>query len=304
MNQATAHFVTLWCAIFAKLEKGLERQLSGGGLTVLQYRVLLQVSRPETVEVREARLARVLMARPSAISMSVDSLQQRGLIQVREDADDARALIVSIGDEGRRCLEAVDVRVEAFLEESWESLDPLEFTLLMEMMYDSLAKPGGFFVYLDPSVHRGERLPLPYLLTFMSMFTQVVTTTAKKAAGLSLTEYRFLLELLPKRRDVVKRLRAKEFVGLLRVKRSYVTTASYRLAESGLIVREPDPDDARGILFVLTAEGERAVSLIGDDVAAVFEGLFATGSQGRARVMRLAKKLLSGVDAVLGGENA
>ena len=138
----------------------------------------------------------------------------------------------------------------------------------------------------------------------MSMFTQVVTTTAKKAAGLSLTEYRFLLELLPKRRDVVKRLRAKEFVGLLRVKRSYVTTASYRLAESGLIVREPDPDDARGILFVLTAEGERAVSLIGDDVAAVFEGLFATGSQGRARVMRLAKKLLSGVDGVLGGENA
>ena len=48
MNHATAHTVTLWCAAFSKIEKGIERRLSGTGCTMIQYRVLLQLARPET----------------------------------------------------------------------------------------------------------------------------------------------------------------------------------------------------------------------------------------------------------------
>lgn len=299
MNQSTAHSITLWCAIFAKLEKGIERQLSNQDLTMMQYRVLLQLALPETARVRQTRLARVLMARPSAVSMSVDALRQRGLVSTGDDADDARVLVVSLTEEGKARLDAVDPLIGGFLEASLARLDADELSMLMEMLYDSLARPGGFFAYLDPSATRGQRLPLAYLLTSMDLFSQVVTTTAKKGAGLSLTEYRFLLELLPKRRGIVKRLRAKEMVSFLRVKRSYVTTTSYKLEDAGLIVREPDSGDARGILFGLTAEGERTVSLIGDDIAAVFESLLASGSISRMRTMILAKKLLAGVDGVL-----
>ena len=299
MNHATAHTVTLWCAAFSKIEKGIERRLSGTGCTLIQYRVLLQLARPETSQARPSRLSRVLAVRPSVAGLAVEALEARGLVRTQGGSEGGRGALASATQAGLRLLEGANLPVEAFLSQALSQLGPDEGRLLMEMMHDALAVPGGVFLCVECPVARGEALPLPYLLSSIVSFTQVVATTAKNAAGLSLTEYRFLLELLAKRRGVVKRLRAKDMTALLRVTRSYVTTTAYKLEERGLLVRDPDPDDARGVLFGLTAAGERLVGDIGDDVAAAFEGMFGMRPKNPERVMRAGRLLLQGVDAAL-----
>ena len=60
-------------------------------------------------------------------------------------------------------------------------------------------------------------------------------TAVKKATSLSLTDFRFLLELYPKRRTAARMLRARDMVAFLRTGRAYVTTASVRLEEQGYL---------------------------------------------------------------------
>lgn len=344
MNHSTAHSITLWCAIFAKLSKGAERQLAGLRLSMLQYRVLLQLAPENSATASTLRLARALTARPASIQAALELLCERGLVlagsvdRQRECTSDILAageeeevgtLKVSgadpwaIGSEfekrpdfwmpttldskqnfvrtvqGDILCDEISAGMEHFFSQVQSGIDEESWRLLEEMLYDALAKPGGYFAYFDRETMRGDDLPLSYVLTTMEMFMQVVTTTAKKEASLSFSEFRFLLELFPKRRGVVKRLRARNIATFLRVKRSYVTTTAYKLEELGFLVREPDPDDARGILFGLTSEGSELVERIGDDVATVFEGMFGLRTKSRARMMNLAKRLLISVDATL-----
>lgn len=313
MNQTTAHLITLWSAMLAKTEKGIERRLPEG-CTFLQYRVLLQLALPETACLRVAQLARALIARPSDVASAVEALEADGLIAHTEnphtmgstlgDCSDGQCRGCTDGgyrltEKGRGFSLAASRSVEAFLSVRRKYLSAEDEKLLRVMYYDALVKPGSFFSYRASSMIRGEELPFAYYMTVIVMLIQAMSIVAKRIASLSLTDYRFLLELYPKRRGVRKLLRAKDVVSYLRVGKSYVTTAAYRLEEQGLIARIPDENDARGILFELTREGERVVQDVGDDIHALFGGLLGMNSADGDRLARAVKTLLKGTEECL-----
>lgn len=313
MNQTTAHLITLWSAMLAKTEKGIERRLPEG-CSLLQYRVLLQLDLPETTCLRPQQMARALMARPVDVQAAYDALESDGLIahRLNEQArgsslgscDDGNCRGCSAGgyyltEKGKGFSLAANRSVRAFLQERRKNLSIEDEKLLRAMYYDALVKPGSFFSYRAASLMRGEELPFAYYVTVIEMLLQAMGMATKRVAGMSLTDYRFLLELYPKRRGVVKRLRAKDMVSYLRVGKSYVTTAAYRLEERGLLLRVPDEDDARGILFEITREGERVVQDVGDDIEALFGGLLGMDGTQSGTLVRAVKMLLQGTEGCL-----
>ncbi|HJP72649.1 MAG TPA: MarR family transcriptional regulator [Pseudonocardiaceae bacterium] len=90
-------------------------------------------------------------------------------------------------------------------------------------------------------------------------FRRLLTTLPARLArdlaadtGLSMTDYEVLSTLSekPERRWALKDLAAK-----MEWSRSRLSHHTTRMQERGLIDREPDPDDARGCLLVLTDTG-------------------------------------------------
>jgi DNA-binding MarR family transcriptional regulator len=65
--------------------------------------------------------------------------------------------------------------------------------------------------------------------------------------------------------------------------RSGVTRRASRLAEGGLIRREPDPADGRATLLVLTEEGRRTVEVTRERLAAVIDRTLSSWPPGEAR---------------------
>ncbi len=53
--------------------------------------------------------------------------------------------------------------------------------------------------------------------------------------------------------------------------RSGVSRHATRLEEGGLIVRRPDPDDARNTLLILTDDGERIIAVLRERLAGMFD---------------------------------
>lgn len=310
MNQTAAHLITLWAAMLSKTEKGIERRLPQG-CTLLQYRVLLQLALPETACLRVPQLARALVARPSDVQAAVAALEADGLVERRRNDAALGPAMGSCHDglcrgcstggyfltqRGQGFSLAADRNVQAFLRARRATLSPQDEQLIMAMYYDALVKPGSFFAVRATSMHRGCELPMAYYVTLVVMLSQAMGTTAKRMAALSLTDFRFLLELYPKRRGVKKRLRAKDVVRYLRVGKSYVTTASYRLEERGLLARVPDERDARGTLFELTVDGVRVVQEVGDDIQVLFGGLLGMDNVESGRMVRALKALLKGTE--------
>lgn len=313
MNLAAAHLITLWSAMIAKTEKGIERRLPAG-CTFLQYRVLLQLSLPETACLRVFRLAHALIARPADVQLALDALEADGLVERKVNKSPRGSALGSCNDgQCRGCSEggyfltekgmgfclATSRSVQVFLKSRRIHLLPDDEHLLQGMYYDALVKPGSFFAYRATSMKRGDELPFSYYMTVVAMLSQSMGVTTKRVAGLSLTDYRFLLELYPKRRGVTKRLRAKDIVSYLRVGKSYVSTAACRLEGRGLIERVPDEDDARGILFQLTPAGERTVRDVGEDIEVLLGGLMAMGGVDSSQLVRAMKALLRGTEECL-----
>lgn len=294
MNYAATYSVTLWCAALSKLGRGIEHAVSENGLPFTQFRVLLQLSRPETAAASMGRLSRLLALRPVVVQHALGQLLECGLVSC--NVDDMFALT----EEGMTRLGNVLPSVCAFAGAAFGTVFPEEMMLLSTMSYDGLSTPGGVFSRFDrPPLRRGCPLPLVYAITSAEQFMQVVGTVAKSAEGISFTEFHFLLELFPRRRGEKKALRAKEVAVLLGVNRPFVTTAANKLEERGLLQRIPDEHDARGVLFGLTNAGLRSVSEVVDDVSSLFEGAYGITSRQRPAADRAMKALLHGVDKAL-----
>lgn len=290
MNQTEAQTITLWCAVLAKAGRGIERRLPDRCQT-LHFRMLLQLTRPETGQLSAMQFARVLMVKPDDTAAALEYLRTTSYLRpAKEDG------AYGIAQEGRAYIAQSADSIERFMGASQDGLDESDALVYRAMYYDAIVKPGSFFAAHAILPERGTRLPLPYEITAIWALTQAVSATTKRSADLSFTDYRFLLELLPKKRNAAKQLRARDMVRLLRVGRAYVTTASYRLEERGLIERIPEPDDARGILFALTPHGRQVVGDVGEDVYAVYAGLFGQAHYDSVRRIRNLGAVLQGFD--------
>lgn len=308
MNQSAAHLITLLCAVIAKLGKGVEASLPDG-CTTLHYRVLAQLSLPESRSLRQNELARALLVRPVEIEGALASLLvDRRVRQISADGwffacakASSETLFESyaVTPEGLQRAAETSERIGLFLTEACSLFGESDLTLVRDYFYEMLVKPGSFFSCRATSLVEGEPIPIPYCVTAICMLAQTVGATAKCDADLSFTDFRLLLELYPKRRGVVKRLRAKDLVGYLRVGRSYVSTASARLEARGLIERIPDERDARGVLFALTPAGERVVHDVGDDVSVLVGGQLGRRGADLSQLLRILRIFMKGSDRAL-----
>lgn len=301
MEPSKAHLITLWCAVLSKSDRGISRILPKG-LPIVQARVLAQFTMPSTSCVPCVRLARALVLRPADVEAAVVSLESRNLIceAVGSDGDAANEHVphYKLTFEGQEIAEQLLVDLGAFFELCRARLEEGDRLLLAQMMLNALTRPGSFYTRMhhdDPL----KAIESPILrMTASSMMQQAINATVKSSTGLSLTDFRFLLELYPKKRGIEKQLRAKDMVSFLRTGRSYVTTSSLRLEEMGYILRIPDVDDARGILFQLTPTGSALVQSTGEDVFAVCASLFGSNMDNRHMIHAL-KLLLEGHDDAL-----
>ncbi len=291
LDSSKAHIVTLWCAVVSKASRGLTRTLPKD-LPLPHVRVLLQLSLPGVSPLGVCQVAHALVMKPDDVRAAAEALTERVLVEAR--ADGALCLTAS----GRACAEGLFALVGDYVSRCLEPLSDQERDVLAVILRAPLSLPGGFCLPEGGACAVGERLdPRCYLSSF-SIISAVAAAAAKNATGLSLTDFRFLLELYPKRRLGVKTLRARDVVAFLRTGRSYVSTASVRLEEQGLLVRVPDEHDARGVLFQLTAKGVLCVQDASEDIYASLVSL--CGSRlGERQVLQMLKRLLIAEDELL-----
>lgn len=293
MDAQKAHFVTLWCAAISKFEKGLSRALAPT-LTAAQYRVLASLALPEADRSTKARLAWTASMRPDEVEAALEDLAQASLVALPSPHDPRGA--ARLTNTGREALQRANGAVTEWEQQCAEALQPSEQQLLASVLARALTVPGSYYArHLQPGA---QGLSPVQRVTVLHAIHQAMAHAIRKNTDLSLTDFRFLLELYPKKQRGDKRLRAREIVSYLRVGRSYVTTASLRLEQEGLIERIPDEQDARGILFRLTPQGAQAVQAAGDDIFVLLTSLFGNLMEDR-RFLLLMKHWLRAEDEAL-----
>ena len=291
MDYAKAHIVTLWCAVTAKATRGVARLLPKQ-MTPLQFRLLAQLTLPESEHIRPVRAARLLVLKPADVDEAVGVLADQGLLETCEDG------CIELTRAGRERAARLAERLNVFFALCVGDLSEEERAVLADLLRRVFSMPGSYYARRSLTGEVPETFGARRGLAATAMLHGAVQTAIKKATSLSFTDFRFLLELYPKRRTATRMLRARDVVAFLRTGRAYVTTASVRLEEQGYLVRVPDDRDARGILFKLTPQGMLCVQDVADDLYAVLVSMFGEAVEERA-VQRALKHLLELEDAAL-----
>ena len=295
MDVTSLHIITLWCAILSKTIRGVDRLLPKG-MTIISFRLLWTLDQSQALGNSVNELARMLVVRPKDVEAAFVNLCNGGLVLEEDLGGSVRYRITP---DGNRCLERIASEIEGFIERSFAQLDNDAFDTIMTMVYDALAKPGNYYSKQMMPFVRGDAVPTFYYITAVDMMHRTLSLAIKRDYGLSFTDFRFLLELYPKRPYVSKLIRAKKFIHYLRVGRAYITTASYRLEEDGYLRRVPDPDDARGVSFQINEMGEKVVQEIGGNIYAAYVSLFGTSQDAQRRQLSALRQLLEGTDEEL-----
>ena len=101
-----------------------------------------------------------------------------------------------------------------------------------------------------------ERATWLGLLRVMAKLPAALDARLEREAGLNLFEYT-VLAMLSEQPDGT--LRMSRLAAVTNASPSRLSHAARQLEERGYLVREPDPDDARCILALLTSDGRRVV---------------------------------------------
>lgn len=97
-------------------------------------------------------------------------------------------------------------------------------------------------------------------------------------------------------------LSPQQLVDALLLSSGAMTNRLDRLEQAGLVTRRPNPDDRRGIIVSLTAQGRAVLRKALDDYLAQLDALLAPLSRSdRARLSTLLRRLLAGHDRAAPG---
>ena len=129
MRLSTENATELRESIMA-LTRQLRRHRSDNGLTHSQQQVLGEVSRSGVTT--PAELATRLHVRVQSLTGAINTLEARGLVARRTDADDRRRQLMEVTEEGMSLLEADRAERDQWLNTAMrDTLTDLEFDLLM-----------------------------------------------------------------------------------------------------------------------------------------------------------------------------
>lgn len=292
MDYSKAHAVTLWCAVLAKAYRGLSHGTLKDALST-RFRILVQLTLPGCSRLSSMDFSKALAVKPDDAHAALELLEEQGLVRC-----DASNGFYELTDRGRGEMACSIADLDEFFGLCANALSDEDRKVLAGLVRSALLVPGGFYSRMEAFDCSNPEFGSRYCLLAYAEVFHVFATTVKRSAGLSVTDFRFLLELYPKKRFGEKIHRAKDMVGFLRTGRAYVATASVRLEEQGLISRHPDEKDARGVLFKLEPAGFLCVQDTAEDVYAVLAAFYGDACGNRV-TLDVLKRLLAAEDAAL-----
>lgn len=111
----------------------VRRHIAGiADLDVSEFMVLRAASR---CAVSPADLTRHLSTHPTSTSRTITHLVRGGLLQRSSDAGDARRVMVSLTDEGRRITDLIARRIRPELQRRFDTIGPERVTELLDMLH-------------------------------------------------------------------------------------------------------------------------------------------------------------------------
>jgi DNA-binding MarR family transcriptional regulator len=115
------------------LRTAFQRRLGVGGLTFLQARTLVYVSRHEGV--RQNQLAELLEIQPITLVHLIDQLEARRLVKRVTDTHDRRAKLLYLAPTSQPVLDAIEAVVESIRGDAMLGLDPDEANFAMVALH-------------------------------------------------------------------------------------------------------------------------------------------------------------------------
>ncbi len=115
------------------LRSAFQQRLGAGGLTFMQARTLVYVSRHEGV--RQNQLAELLETQPITLVHIIDQLEARRLVKRVTDTRDRRAKLIYLAPASQPVLDAVEAVVEAIRSDAMLGLDAQEANFAMAALY-------------------------------------------------------------------------------------------------------------------------------------------------------------------------
>ena len=101
IDTAEIQVFVLMLRAHASIVRGLDRELvSGHGLTINDYEVLIRLSRAPDRSMRRVDLAQQVLLTPSGITRLLDGLERCGLVEKAACASDARVVYAKLTDDG------------------------------------------------------------------------------------------------------------------------------------------------------------------------------------------------------------
>lgn len=187
--------------MLAKANRGVAKLLPKQ-MTQLQFRLLEQLTLPESGHVRPVRVARLLVLKPSDVDEAVAVLADQGLVRPCEDG------CIELTRAGRERTMELTKRLNVFFALCVGGLADEERAVLADLLRRAFSLPGSYYASGSRAGESVGVFDARRGLAATAMLHGAVLVAIKKATSLSFTDFRFLLELYPKRRTATRMLRA------------------------------------------------------------------------------------------------
>lgn len=221
----------------------IEQTVLGAGLTATQFRILYRLTTHHGA-MRVGALADALDLGASAVCGALAQLDAAGAVTRVDDTADKRGVHAIIAPYGNvleeRCFAALRPVLAGMYAEA-----PVDLRSYIAACTLKVARSNSLFG--DDSAFEDVESALCDEI----LFTSALANRIAHDEGLSLTEYRILLELLPRTEGE----RPNEIARRLGLRRNGVAAAQSELQRRGLVMRHRDNLDRRAAIVELTSDG-------------------------------------------------
>lgn len=221
----------------------IEQAILSCGITAAQYRIIFRLI-GHRGSLRIGQLADALDMGASAATGSVAQLESIGAAIRVDGIQDHRAVHVLVTDYGRHVARTVDQALRPIMEDIRNDF-PHDLRRYASVCTLEVARLNALF---------GEDAALCNVNAALCdevLLTSALVNRIAHDEGLSLTEYRVLMNLLEQNQGA----RPNEIAQHLGVRRNGIAAAQSELLRRGFVSRKRDPLDRRAVILDITCDG-------------------------------------------------
>lgn len=270
MQEKSVTVTSKWVKGLLSFNNDIEKiVVDDGGLTVTQYRILLELERLNG-RGRVGDIAEALILQSSSITCAADRLVREGRIAREEDPGDRRGVLLVLTDAGERTLHVVGVLITEAISRMWADYTPEERALLF-----ASARYCAEVLRVPYECAEGTNAETAFAQVSRTVL-RIASQAVKNRSHLSVTEFRILLDLLEEGTGA----RVSDIAAALGLRANVVTSATDSLYEQGLIRRRRDSADRRAVILEMTPDGRvRALDAL-DAFSGAYRGLLQRAPSG------------------------